>query len=43
MNFLCLLRGCRWRAMPDGEITGLQCQCCERCGAWRYSQCEQPW
>ncbi|MFJ4454189.1 PSPA7_2676 family Cys-rich small protein [Pseudomonas sp. NPDC089392] len=40
MHFFCLLRGCQWHVMPDGEIAGLKCQCCERCGAWRYCQLE---
>ncbi|QXH44503.1 hypothetical protein KSS93_16585 [Pseudomonas xanthosomatis] len=42
MKLVCLLRGCQWRAMPVGEIAGLQCQCCERCGTWRYSEPGQP-
>lgn len=36
MTFVCLLRGCDWRATLIHELTGLQCQCCERCGALRY-------
>ncbi|CAM3599583.1 hypothetical protein CCOS865_04165 [Pseudomonas reidholzensis] len=39
MTIVCLLRGCLWRTMlmREVEVTGLQCQCCERCGALRYS------
>ncbi|WP_308813341.1 PSPA7_2676 family Cys-rich small protein [Pseudomonas capeferrum] len=36
MTFVCLLRGCHWRATLIRELTGLQCHCCERCGALRY-------
>ncbi|WP_305729005.1 PSPA7_2676 family Cys-rich small protein [Pseudomonas sp. NBRC 111124] len=38
MSFICLLRGCHWRPMPNVEINELQCHCCERCGTLRYSQ-----
>ncbi|MBV4536255.1 MULTISPECIES: PSPA7_2676 family Cys-rich small protein [Pseudomonas] len=41
MKLLCLLRGCQWRTTLSGEIAGLQCQCCERCGALRYCQSGQ--
>jgi len=42
MTFVCLLRGCHWRAMANPEVTGLHCQLCERCGAVRYCQPGQP-
>ena len=37
MSFVCLLRGCHWRAMANPDVAGLHCQLCERCGALRYS------
>ncbi|WP_310192377.1 PSPA7_2676 family Cys-rich small protein [Pseudomonas hunanensis] len=42
MKLFCLLRGCQWRAVLCGDAAGLQCQCCERCGALRYCQSDQP-
>ncbi|MFT0869016.1 PSPA7_2676 family Cys-rich small protein [Pseudomonas sp. CAM1A] len=38
MKLVCLLRGCQWRSLLNREVAGLECQCCERCGALRYSQ-----
>ncbi|MBI6955817.1 hypothetical protein ACVWY1_000162 [Pseudomonas sp. TE6288] len=38
MKLVCLLRGCQWRSLLFHEVAGLQCHCCERCGALRYSQ-----
>lgn len=42
MTLVCLLRGCLWRSQLVGETGGLDCQCCERCGALRYRQPGQP-
>ncbi|MCU7240587.1 MULTISPECIES: PSPA7_2676 family Cys-rich small protein [Pseudomonas] len=42
MKLVCLLRGCQWRSLSVREIAGLDCQCCERCGALLYSQPGQP-
>ncbi|WP_282441545.1 MULTISPECIES: PSPA7_2676 family Cys-rich small protein [Pseudomonas] len=42
MSFICLLRGCHWRAMPEIQSSGLQCHCCERCGTLRYCQPGRP-
>ncbi|WP_328306890.1 PSPA7_2676 family Cys-rich small protein [Pseudomonas guariconensis] len=42
MTFICLLGGCQWCATPIFEIAGLQCQCCERCGAQRDCRLGQP-
>jgi hypothetical protein len=42
MSFVCLLRGCHWRTLASPESHGLHCQLCERCGAMRYSQPQQP-
>ncbi|WP_439253427.1 PSPA7_2676 family Cys-rich small protein [Pseudomonas monteilii] len=42
MKLVCLLRGCQWRSLVVCEVAGLHCQCCERCGALRYSQPGQP-
>ncbi|WP_302467645.1 PSPA7_2676 family Cys-rich small protein [Pseudomonas muyukensis] len=42
MKLVCLLRGCQWRSLHIDEVAGLHCQCCERCGALRYSQPGQP-
>ncbi|WMW03418.1 PSPA7_2676 family Cys-rich small protein [Pseudomonas entomophila] len=38
MKLVCLVRGCVWRSVSTHEFTGLECQCCERCGALRYHQ-----
>lgn len=42
MSFICLLRGCQWGAVLTCEFPGLQCQCCERCGALCYCRPGQP-
>ncbi|MBC3475220.1 MULTISPECIES: PSPA7_2676 family Cys-rich small protein [Pseudomonas] len=42
MKLVCLLRGCQWRTVMTREVAGLECQCCERCGALRYSSAGDP-
>ena len=42
MTFICLLRGCQWRAVRTHDADEMDCQCCERCGALRYHRLEMP-
>ncbi|WP_308813492.1 PSPA7_2676 family Cys-rich small protein [Pseudomonas plecoglossicida] len=42
MKFYCLLRGCQWRTLINHRQAGLECQCCDRCGALRSFQPGQP-
>lgn len=41
MTFICLLRGCLWRAM-SGAGDDMDCECCQRCGALRYHLVNNP-